>query len=158
MSYPLNRYMTLKDKIHKLANEGYSYKEIATQLGCSKGTIAYHIGVGQKEKTAVRTRSRRSNIVKLIQEIKSQSPCKDCGEYYPYWIMQFDHLHLHNKAFNISAFRSATLSLDVVRAEIEKCDIVCSNCHANRSFKQRTKTMSDVGIEFCQRFTEPKGA
>ena len=28
------------------------------------------------------------------------------------------------------------------------------NCHANRSFAQRTKTMSDVGLEFCQHFTE----
>lgn len=40
-----------KEDILRLREEGKSYREIESQLGCSKGTIAYHLGEGQKEKT-----------------------------------------------------------------------------------------------------------
>ena len=39
----------MKDKILKLREEGKSYKEIMNILGCSKGTISYHCGEGQKK-------------------------------------------------------------------------------------------------------------
>jgi 5-methylcytosine-specific restriction endonuclease McrA len=40
----------MKEEILKLRKEGKSYNEIKEILGCSKGTIAYHCGNGQKEK------------------------------------------------------------------------------------------------------------
>ena len=43
-----------KDDILRLRAEGKSYREIESELGCSKGTIAYHLGEGQKEKTLKR--------------------------------------------------------------------------------------------------------
>lgn len=54
----------MKEEILKLKSEGKSYKEIQDILGCSKGTISYHCGVGQKEKTDSRRKKRRENIVK----------------------------------------------------------------------------------------------
>ena len=44
----------LVDNIKKLRSKGYSYSEIAAELGCSKSTVAYHIGEGQKEKSKAR--------------------------------------------------------------------------------------------------------
>jgi hypothetical protein len=54
----------MKEEILKLKSEGKSYKEIQKLLGCSKGTISYHCGVGQKEKTKTRRDKRRENIIK----------------------------------------------------------------------------------------------
>jgi len=51
--------MGLKDDILKLRGEGLSYRQIEYRLGCSKGTIAYHCGAGQKAKVLGRTRKRR---------------------------------------------------------------------------------------------------
>jgi len=48
-----------KDKILSLHEEGFSYNEIQEKLGCSKGTIAYHLGAGQKEKVHSRNRKNR---------------------------------------------------------------------------------------------------
>ena len=45
-----------KEKILRLRAEGKSYREIQTELGCSKSTIAYHLGEGQKQKTRDRAR------------------------------------------------------------------------------------------------------
>ena len=45
----------MKEEILRLRAEGKTYNEIKVVLGCSKSTIAYHCGEGQKEKTRKRT-------------------------------------------------------------------------------------------------------
>jgi transposase len=123
--------MEHKENILKLYAKGKSYREIQKILGCSKGTIAYHLGAGQKEKTLARQRDKRGEIKKLIQEIKQKNPCVDCKENYPYWMMDFDHLG--NKTFDISKSHYYTQDIDVIKLEIKKCEIVCANCHRNRT-------------------------
>jgi len=49
----------MKEQILKLRKEGKSYREIQKVLNCSKGTIAYHCGNGQKEKNIKRAQKRR---------------------------------------------------------------------------------------------------
>lgn len=49
----------LSDLILKLRKEGLSYDKIKSVTGCSKSTISYHCGEGQKEKTLIRTRNIR---------------------------------------------------------------------------------------------------
>jgi 5-methylcytosine-specific restriction endonuclease McrA len=46
----------MKEGILRLRSEGKSYRDIVKELGCSKGTVAYHCGVGQKEKNNGRVR------------------------------------------------------------------------------------------------------
>lgn len=60
----------LKDQIIQLRTEGLSYSQIAKQLAISNGTIAYHVGPTQKEKTLQRQR-------KLQEKIKAQKPPKE---------------------------------------------------------------------------------
>jgi transposase len=123
--------MTYQEEILKLHKEGKSYNQIKEILGCSKGTISYYLGAGQKEKTLNRTKDIRSRISKYIQEYKQSKSCADCKENYPYWMMDLDHLE--NKKFNLSAYKTSTLSLDTVKLEINKCEVVCANCHRNRT-------------------------
>lgn len=123
----------MKDKILQLHKEGKSYRDIQKLLGCSKGTIAYHLGVGQKDKTRQRTRDKRHKIRKLIHLAKDVA-CADCHEKYPYFVMQFDHLEPAKKTFELSDFRSKTHSEEKVLTEISKCEVVCANCHAIRTF------------------------
>lgn len=53
----------MKEEILKLRSEGKTYKQIKEIINCSKGTIAYHCGEGQKDKTQNRTKKRRANIL-----------------------------------------------------------------------------------------------
>ena len=128
-----------KDNIIKLRDQGKSYTEIQKILGCSKGTIAYHIGDGQKEKARIRQRNLRKDISKYVQEYKQSRPCSDCKKSYPYWVMDFDHLG--NKSFTISSYKGSTSSLEKVKLEIEKCDVVCSNCHRIRTWNRSVETI-----------------
>lgn len=142
--------MTHKEQILRLKEQGKTYREIRDIVGCSLGTIAYHIGIGQRTKTQTNTRERRNAIVKFIQEYKSNKPCVDCKEVYPYWVMDFDHLR--DKKFNIGQFRTTCQSLEVVKAEIAKCDLVCANCHRTRTWSRRLKSSADAGLEYCSHF------
>jgi transposase len=134
----------LKKSILEMHKRGYSYREIQAKLGCSKGTISYHVGNGQKEKTITNTRDKRSKIRKLIQETKHNKPCADCKEKYPYWIMEFDHLG--DKLFEMSEFHHSTCDIEKVKKEINKCEIVCSNCHKNRTYKRQMKSGQGGGL------------
>lgn len=63
-------------------------------------------------------------------------PCKDCGIRFPPWIMQFDHRNPKDKKGNIGHMLANAKSLDDIRKEIEKCDVVCSNCHDERTHQR----------------------
>lgn len=45
--------------------------------------------------------------------------------------MEFDHLR--DKEFTISR-HGLTVSIDRLKPEIAKCDVVCSNCHRSRTY------------------------
>lgn len=56
----------MKELILKLRKEGKTYDEIRTEVGCSKGTISYHCGKGQKIKYRNRQRRNRKKINNII--------------------------------------------------------------------------------------------
>jgi 5-methylcytosine-specific restriction endonuclease McrA len=63
--------MKVKEKILELRALGYSYKKIQDEIKCSKGTISYHCGEGQKEKYAKRRKLNRSKQHPLICKIEN---------------------------------------------------------------------------------------
>lgn len=55
--------MTLKTDILDLRSQGRTYDQISEELGCSKGTISYHLGSGQKNKQLDRNKRFRATRV-----------------------------------------------------------------------------------------------
>lgn len=53
----------MKEQILQLREQGKSYAEICNTLGCSKGTVSYHCGAGQKSKTKTRAQKNRAGMV-----------------------------------------------------------------------------------------------
>lgn len=131
----------LSEQIKELASDGKSYREIQSILGCSKGTISYHLGEGQVEKNRQRRQHHRNTIRDYFRQVKQDSVCADCKENYPYWMMDFDHLG--DKEFGIASFQARTQSLEVIKKEIAKCEVVCANCHRNRTYL-RSRSKSDA--------------
>lgn len=69
--------------------------------------------------------------------------CVDCGDVHAPFVMQFDHRDPSKKAFGLSG-KFQTASLARKRAEAAKCDLVCGNCHAWRTHRQRC-----AGCKYC---------
>ena len=90
----------------------------------------------KKHKARYRRKSkkRRDEVSAILNDMKDQ-PCADCGQVYPYYIMDFDHRDEEDKHFNIGT-RKYSVSLEKLLEEVEKCDVVCSNCHRARTFRR----------------------
>jgi hypothetical protein len=63
----------------------------------------------------------------------SSHPCVDCGESDPV-VLDFDHLR--DKSFAVAEVLTYR-RWDVILEEIEKCDVVCANCHRRRTAARR---------------------
>jgi hypothetical protein len=63
-------------------------------------------------------------------------PCLDCGERDPV-VLEFDHLR--DKEFDIGQ-QLTTRTWPAILAEIEKCEVVCANCHRRRTARRRANT------------------
>jgi 5-methylcytosine-specific restriction endonuclease McrA len=71
----------MKEQILELRAKGYSYNKIVEELGCSKGTVAYHCGAGQKEKTLNRQRKHRESSHSAIKKLQHFTGCAPKIEY-----------------------------------------------------------------------------
>lgn len=95
----------------------------------------------QKNKIAHTEKVRKNMVIyrkrnkEYIDAAKS-IPCTDCGIQYPPYVMQFDHV-LPGKSFNLSTSVSRGHSLNKIQAEIDKCEVVCANCHFVRTHNRK---------------------
>lgn len=132
----------LRQKILELHNAGVSYNEISRELGCAKSTISYHVGQGQKAKTNLRGRNSKGKKRQYIAKIKSETPCADCKVNYPSHVMDFDHINGDKE--NTISVMVHNCSWEDLLQEIEKCEVVCANCHRQRTWYRQIKSGSQA--------------
>jgi len=70
---------------------------------------------------------------KIIKDIKEKSCCIKCGESHPA-TLDFHHINQNEKEFTIAAGLSK--SLKSLKKEIDKCIVLCSNCHRKLHWKE----------------------
>jgi predicted transcriptional regulator len=72
----------MKEQILKLRSDGLTYNEICKELGCSKSTVSYHCGVGQKDKNKKRNQDRKKDTVlsKRVENFQYKRGLKDKSE------------------------------------------------------------------------------
>lgn len=77
----------------------------------------------------------KTNKVKTTAFIRAAKdvPCKDCGNRYPHYVMDFDHVR-GLKDMSVAAGLARGWSIERLQREIDKCEVVCANCHRIRSF------------------------
>lgn len=85
-----------------------------------------------KEMYAERNRRAKDRLRQIIRDAKSV-PCTDCGVQYPHYVMDFDHLG--DKEYNVGSMVGLGSKTKLL-AEIEKCEVVCSNCHRERTYSR----------------------
>lgn len=98
-----------------------------------KENAAIHIArVGKRNKTI------RQKHAALIDAYK-RKPCLDCKQIFPTYVMDFDHVR-GEKKYLVSKLRSwHYVNEETIKTEIEKCDIVCANCHRIRTQQRLEK-------------------
>jgi hypothetical protein len=104
-------------------------------IDCCKAACKAHYNKN-KAHYFERNKKYKSSIKKFLEESKSV-PCFDCGKSYSSYVMDFDHMR--DKTFNIANASTIGYSLERIKEEINKCQIVCSNCHRMRTHNEGHK-------------------
>lgn len=108
-------------------------KQYYLKPGTKEKILAYHDS--RKDTYREQSRLRRQNRRKFIAEIKNR-PCLDCGLRFPYYVMDLDHVRGEKKV-NVSALVDDCTTIKKLMEEVDKCDIVCANCHRIRTYKRK---------------------
>lgn len=92
------------------------------------------LGDDQRARVKVLKDAARARNAKLVNGLKD-NPCTDCGVKYPPYVMDFDHVR-GEKLGDIGDMVGRGTSVANILAEIAKCELVCSNCHRERTFRR----------------------
>jgi hypothetical protein len=101
-------------------------------------------------------RKHASPLRAELIDYKESHPCTECGLYYPYFMMSFDHPPGADKVADISTLSTGgrLRGRERLWAEIGKCDLVCLNCHALRTHERwllskATRNLTVARIDHC---------
>lgn len=132
--------MVLRNEIIKLRQQGKSYREIEKELHCSRSMISIYCkkyGLdGDKRKLLSNEERKIANYQHVKthrQKIKERAieykggKCEKCGYNKCNRALEFHHTIPNEKDFTISKY--SVLSWSKVKVELDKCILICSNCH-----------------------------
>lgn len=93
------------------------------------------------ERTRNKTWGKRREAVvrkrEMIQTLKLQTGCVDCGYAQHPEALDFDHLPGFEKLARVSNMVNQLYSDERINDEIAKCEVVCANCHRICSARRR---------------------
>lgn len=83
-----------------------------------------------RESEKERTKERTEKLKKWFKNYKRKLKCKECGEGHPACL---DFHHKQDKDVGVTELVSRyNTSKDRILEEIEKCEVLCANCHRKR--------------------------
>ena len=98
-----------------------------------------------KEKHISYVRRNKNRVAEFIDQYKRAHSCVDCGfsgREFPY-VLDFDHVDSNAvKKFNVGSWSHTVLSIEAIKQEIKKCELVCANCHRKRTFSKKPQPKS----------------
>lgn len=77
----------------------------------------------------------------FIAQYKRDHPCMRCGITDPR-VLEFHHRNPADKRYNVSQMRT-NFKLEKLKAELDKCDVYCRNCHAILHWEERNGMNED---------------
>lgn len=72
--------------------------------------------------------AHRANVWRFVQGMKTRMGCARCGFNEHPQALHFDHLG--DKKANVSDLIRSDYGLYTILKEIDKCQVLCANCHA----------------------------
>jgi hypothetical protein len=88
--------------------------------------------VSERQKNNHLTKNQELRL--FIYNYKKQHPCEVCGES-DVEMLEFDHTH--SKKFDISNGVGKGVSMNLLKKELAKCVVLCSNHHRKKTHAER---------------------
>lgn len=104
-----------------------------SQLSKQRAAHTKYPGAPFSRSKRLRVKFKVPGILEICRAAK-EKPCADCKRSYSHYVMDFDHVR-GKKLFILSEAKRFTRAQVV--SEIAKCDVVCANCHRERTHAQK---------------------
>lgn len=79
---------------------------------------------------------RKDRLHEQYFEFKKTLSCVECGND-DFRVLEFDHLDPACKSFNVSEGLQKGFAFAKIEAEIDKCQVLCANCHRIKTYEER---------------------
>ncbi len=114
----------------------YRYSKEGSRLTPERRRFLYSERIkqpGYREKLRKQGNDRAFKVREFLADYKMKTGCVDCGYKEHQAALDFDHIEERGeKSFNLAESKS----IDSAIKEIEKCEVVCSNCHRIRTYRR----------------------
>ena len=85
-----------------------------------------------------RIQDRKNRIRDEVRAYKESHPCADCNNFFKHYILDFNHLDPSTKLYNVAELMNNG-SIKKVWEEIAKCNLLCANCHRERTYGENSE-------------------
>jgi 5-methylcytosine-specific restriction endonuclease McrA len=82
----------------------------------------------------LKNRARKRAARQFLSEVKQRNPCARCGES-DLRCLDFHHQGIHEKFAELSNMATDGAAIVSLERELQKCIVLCKNCHAKEHFK-----------------------
>lgn len=130
----------MRETIIKLYQEGKSYREIESETGTNRGTIAYYLNPTIPKSRVVKRKQKRLQLKQRCILTKG-GKCQACGFSKFSSALEFHHLDPSVKNDCISQLISRNQSYTTIKPELNKCILICANCHRGYHSGELTLTL-----------------
>jgi len=87
-----------------------------------------------------KARERKKETLNRFREYKKGLSCSICGENHPA-TLDFHHKNAEDKEVSVSQAVANGWTWNRILKEIEKCDVLCSNCHRKIHWEEENAGM-----------------
>ena len=87
------------------------------------------------ERLAEERTEKRSRRKRITTAIKLAIGCIECGYHEHSSALHFDHVNPDTKLFSIANSRIVMGDIMKLLDEVEKCQVLCANCHAIKTWE-----------------------
>jgi 5-methylcytosine-specific restriction endonuclease McrA len=126
----------LVEKIRGYYNEGNSCQKTSDKFGVGKTTVRSYVDIRVKKKKSdeeiraarVEAVQRRRHKIKQMAIDYKGGCCQECGYNNYNGALEFHHLDPNEKDFSLG-YKGHCTAWEKVKEELDKCVILCANCH-----------------------------
>ena len=136
--------LNLPFKYGDVRQDGYVFMSYYTRGDINKVYEMWNSPKAIVKQTIYKRKAKRKHqlkIKKYVKRVKLYLGCQICGYKKSSDALQFDHIDVNNKVREISRMHSC--GFVKIKEEMRKCRVLCANCHAEHTEKQRKEGLFD---------------
>ena len=138
------------EKINELYDSGMTCIEVSKELNISKTTVLKYIRNIRNIKKISESKLKINKVQQVMNWRKKAKmklveykggKCEKCGYNKCINALEFHHLNANEKDFTIAG---KSWSFEKLKKESDKCILVCSNCHKEIHYEEKSTLISSM--------------